>query len=344
MLVEDEPVAQQMPVATAAPLWTGGAEVARRLDAVLRLPLAHPELFDGEAAGGGLPLRRLVAVWAPAGSGKATAVRDYCEHVDVAYATVDATTEKVPATHHGGAGTVVIIVEHAERLATDEMHAQYALQLHRRAEHIGVILVCLFDTLLRSNEFLMQFDRANVYFPPPDSTFVAAYMKYWFTQFAARYHAEVVVQLDDGDYTAMGDVYARDVSPALMLEWVRYVFYEAVHEAHYGRTKGPVAISMRRLCGIPYMSDKAGRGDFYILPVSPHTVLNEFSCAAGAGPVHVQVAQRRAPDGFVAPEPPKKKKKRGLVETEGEPEADAKKPATAESVFFKDTAVETEAN
>lgn len=300
------------------PIWMGGAEVQTQLDAVIKQPLEHPELFDPIL----LPVRRLVAVWAPAGSGKRMALVQYCASLMLydAFTVICASDwrgqlmyelEKRKDAAHRSRPLRIVVVEQADELIAYNSHAPYAHDLDAMAERLGVILVCLFDRVIpqdvpKATEFLAQFTTANIYFPPPNSTFLRGYLRYWMERYQQRYRAWVRITLTEGDYVALSSEHARDAPISCVHAWLRSIFYPVIAMAKEG---DPVGVNMAELLSPPYMTTSAkGINDPYILPRDPRPGLNEFTCTVGMGPIYVMP-----------------KKKRIVKEEEGGGESDAKK-------------------
>ncbi len=285
------------------PIWMGGSEVHSQLDAVIKQPLEHPELFDPIL----LPVRRLVAVWAPQGSGKRYALVQYCASLMLydAFTVICASDwrgtllyelEKRKDAAHRSRPLRIVIIEQADELIAYNSHSPYALDLDAMAERLGVILVCLFDRVIPQDiptaaAFLDQFTTANVYFPPPNSIFLRGYLRYWMERYQQRYRALVRITLTEGDYIALSSEHTRDAPIAAVHSWLRSIFYPVIAMAKEGE---PVAVNMSELLAPPYMTTTAkGLNDPYILPRDPRPGLNEFTCTVGMGPIYVMPKKKR---------------------------------------------------
>jgi hypothetical protein len=281
------------------PIWTGGTEVASQLDAVVRQPLTQPELFDVVL----LPVRRLVAMWAPTGSGKRTALIEYCTTLLYdAYAVVCASDtrgtlpealEMRKAAAPRSRPVRVVVVENADELVQYTAHGSYALRLNELAVRLNVIMLCLFDRIITQEHgaFLDQFATANIYFPPPNSMFLRGFLKYWMERYQRRYPKLVVISLTDGDYVALASEHARDAPIAAVHAWLRSIFYPVIAKAKEG---DPIEVNMTELTSPPYMTTSAkGAADPYILPRDPRMALNEFTVMVGMGPIYVMPKKKR---------------------------------------------------
>ncbi len=285
--IKVEPVEDDVP----EPIWTGGTLCVAQLDAVIKLPLTRPDLFDREL----LPIRRLVAVWAPAGSGKRTALEEYCiEELSLGHRTVAADAHRecglevaIRAIWHEGPQHMlrVIIVQHADDMVTNrDKHGPYALQLASIADELGIILVCLFDHVVHDVEFMEQFSSANVYFPPPNSMFLRGYLRYWMERYQQRYAEYVTVELTEGDYVALASNHTLLAPISAVREWVRSLFYPIVAAVPKDIKQ---KLFMTTITAPPHMTTTAkGQGDAYILPRDPFQALNTYSQAAGLGLAH----------------------------------------------------------
>ncbi len=315
----------------------------RQFNKALRRPVRHPALYDGVR----LHVRRVVAVWAPAGSGKCTAVHHYClhaiglkpEYVAVVRAGRDHPIPLAKIVEQ----SAVTIIEHAENLAFERVHESYALKLHAIAAAKNSLIVCLFDSVaLAPGPFLAQFAEANIYFPPPDSAFVIAMLRNWMQWFNnSELHKNIVhFDMDAMDYASLADLHTKDASPADLVVWMQSVMHEVLQQHEDEGSANRIRVTLPTLCEEPFMSTRAQRGGPYILPVSPHYELNKFADMAGLGPaMHVAprlVAPNSSASAASAAEQGglkkknKKKKKRVEEEEEEQEEEQAEEapPAT----------------
>jgi len=267
------------------PLWSGGEDFARLLDAVISQPFEHPERFHPEA----LPIRRLVAIYGAVGAQKRRVLETYCRnvvrcpqlHIRVRPGALDearkAIDDCMPACAHGTPYGVdaVVVVSHAQYMQRDA----HALTWHAKAKAANVVLVALLDAVPGENpEFKALFHKAVLYLRPPEpASLRVAQMRWHVYNYLRECGGAVRFELSDDEWTQLGDLYTKTASPRQLKHYVQALIYWATS------TGNPVTFAAAS--SSPFVTSTGGEG-LHIVARPLNTEENALSQAAGLGPIH----------------------------------------------------------
>lgn len=269
------------------PLWRGGEDFTRLLDAVIGQPWARPERFHPQA----LPIRRLVAVYGAVGAQKRRVLSDYCAnvvgcpllHVRVRPTALDEARKAIddcmpPCAEGTPYGLdAVVVVSHAQLMQRDT----HALTWGAKAKAANVVLVALLDAVPGENpEFKALFHKASLYLRPPEpASLRIAQMRWHVYHYLSQCGGDGAVrfELSDDEWTQLGDQYTKCASPRQLKHYVQALIYWALSAKD--------TITFAVATSAPFVTSAGGEG-LHIVAQPLATLENVLSTAAGLGPVH----------------------------------------------------------
>jgi len=186
----------------------------------------------------------------------------------------------------------------------DAMH--FALALGEWADNNNLLVVALMDRTLMHvkavspqiqeyrERFFAQFRSAGIYYPPPNTTFIATMMKVCVEEFARHYahthpvtdehlYPQLSVDLTEDNYVVLADL-AKCAATGQVLQYLKAVFYEmfSMHPPCKAED-GVLHLNMNIMSSPPFITNANGFPHIIHYGLKEHCASEDFYCQEGRG-------------------------------------------------------------